>query len=76
MIIFILKMWQYVPLKYQFLQEPHGISAQKTTFFIVTAVKTSKLTVLSTDQIFGINQMMEKGVQQDSYRDQGSLRHR
>jgi hypothetical protein len=33
--------------KYQvgrFLQEPHGVTTQKTPFFIVTAVKTSNLT--------------------------------
>jgi hypothetical protein len=27
------------------LQEPHGVTTQKTPFFIVTAVKTSNLTV-------------------------------
>jgi hypothetical protein len=27
----------------QFLKEPHGDTSQKTTFFIVTAVKTSNL---------------------------------
>jgi hypothetical protein len=27
-----------------FLQEPHGVTSQKTPFFIVTAVKTSNLT--------------------------------
>jgi hypothetical protein len=27
-----------------FLQEPHGVTSQKTAFFIVTAVKTSTLT--------------------------------
>jgi hypothetical protein len=27
-----------------FLQEPHGITSQKTTFFLFTAVKTSNLT--------------------------------
>jgi hypothetical protein len=27
--------------KRQFLQEPHGVTFQKTPFFIVTAVKTS-----------------------------------
>jgi hypothetical protein len=26
-----------------FLQEPHGVTSQKTPFFIVTAVKTSNL---------------------------------
>jgi hypothetical protein len=29
-----------------FLQEPHGVTSQKTPFFIVTAVKTSNLTKL------------------------------
>jgi hypothetical protein len=28
----------------KFLQEPHGVTTQKTPFFIVTAVKTSNLT--------------------------------
>jgi hypothetical protein len=28
----------------QFLQEPHGVTFQKTVFFIATAVKTSNLT--------------------------------
>jgi hypothetical protein len=27
-----------------FLQEPHGVTSQKTAFFIVTAVKASNLT--------------------------------
>jgi hypothetical protein len=34
-----------VPPKRRFLQEPHGITTQKTPFFIVTAVKTSNLTL-------------------------------
>jgi hypothetical protein len=33
-----------VPPKRRFLQEPHGVTAQKTPFFIVIAVKTSNLT--------------------------------
>jgi hypothetical protein len=32
------------PLKRQFLQEPQGVTFQKTAFFRVTAVKTSNLT--------------------------------
>jgi hypothetical protein len=28
------------------LQEPHGVTTQKTPFFIVTAVKTSNLTLI------------------------------
>jgi plasmid maintenance system killer protein len=32
----------------RFLQEPHGVTSQKTPFFIVTAVKTSNLTCFST----------------------------
>jgi hypothetical protein len=35
--------------KYQFLQEPHGVTSQKMTFFIVTAVKTSNLTCWKLD---------------------------
>jgi hypothetical protein len=31
------------------LQEPHGVTSQKTAFFIVTAVKTSNLTYFSFD---------------------------
>jgi hypothetical protein len=29
----------------QFLKEPHGVTTQKTPFFIVTAVKTSNFTL-------------------------------
>jgi hypothetical protein len=32
--------------KSRFLQEPHGVTSQKTSFFIVTAVKTSDLALL------------------------------
>jgi hypothetical protein len=32
-----------VPPKNRFLQEPHGVTSQKTPFFIVTDVKTSNL---------------------------------
>jgi hypothetical protein len=32
-----------VPPKRRFLQQPHGVTSQKTQFFIVTAVKTSNL---------------------------------
>jgi hypothetical protein len=34
--------------KRRFLQEPHGLTSQKTAFFIVTAVKTSNLAKLRT----------------------------
>jgi hypothetical protein len=34
----------YVHPKRRFLQEPRGVTYQKTAFFIVTAVKTSNLT--------------------------------
>jgi hypothetical protein len=40
--------WRQVPPKRQFLQEPHGVTSQKTPFFIVTAMKTSILTRLKT----------------------------
>jgi hypothetical protein len=36
---------RYVPPKRRFLQEPHGVTSQKMAFFIVTAVKTSNLTL-------------------------------
>jgi hypothetical protein len=32
-------------LTHRFLQDPHGVTSQKTPFFIVTAVKTSNLTI-------------------------------
>jgi hypothetical protein len=35
---------RYLPSKCLFLQKPHGVTSQKTAFFIVTAVKTSNLT--------------------------------
>jgi hypothetical protein len=34
----------YVPPKRRLLQEPHGVTSQKTVFFIVAAMKTSNLT--------------------------------
>jgi hypothetical protein len=39
--------WDVTPCgscKSWFLQEPHGVTSQKTPFFVVTAVKTSNLT--------------------------------
>jgi hypothetical protein len=39
-ILFTLMMEALVPPKRRFLQEPHGVTSQKTAFFIVTAVKT------------------------------------
>jgi hypothetical protein len=35
---------KYVSPKRRILQEPHGVTSQKTTFVIVTAVLTSNLT--------------------------------
>jgi hypothetical protein len=43
-ILVTLMMEGYSPPKRRFLQEPHGVTSQKTEFFIVTAVKTSNLT--------------------------------
>jgi hypothetical protein len=37
-------MKEALPPKRRFLQEPRGVTSQKTPFFIVTAVKTSNLT--------------------------------
>jgi hypothetical protein len=34
-----------VPQERQFLQGPHGVTSQKTAFFIVTALRTSNLTM-------------------------------
>jgi hypothetical protein len=43
--IFLPGRWRwYVPPKRQFTQDLHAATFQKTTFFIVTAVKTSDLT--------------------------------
>jgi hypothetical protein len=36
--------WDVMPCGSGKNQEPHGITSQKTPFFIVTAVKTSNLT--------------------------------
>jgi hypothetical protein len=35
---------RYLHRKRPFLQQPHGVTSQKTAFFIATAVKTSNLT--------------------------------
>jgi hypothetical protein len=42
--------------KRRFLQEPHGVTSQKTPFFIVTAVKTSNLTqiIFVTNKSLGV----------------------
>jgi hypothetical protein len=39
-----LMMEQYVLPNRQFLQEPHGVTSQKTAFFVAITVKTSNLT--------------------------------
>jgi hypothetical protein len=36
--------------KRQILQEPHGVTSQKTPLFIVTAVKTSNLTRMKSTE--------------------------
>jgi hypothetical protein len=43
-ILVTLMMEVIIPPKHRFLQEPHGITSQKTKFFIVTAMETSSLT--------------------------------
>jgi uncharacterized repeat protein (TIGR01451 family) len=43
--LFTLMMGRHVPPKRRFLQEPHGVTSQKTAFFIITAVNTSNLTL-------------------------------
>jgi hypothetical protein len=46
----------------RFLQEPHGVTTQKTPFFIVTAVKTSNLTyeICSFVRIAGFLDFVER----------------
>jgi hypothetical protein len=44
LLLSILKWRRYFPPQCIFLQEPHGITSQKTALFIVTAVETSNLT--------------------------------
>jgi hypothetical protein len=44
--IFLPWRWRrYVPPKRRFTQDPYGARSQKTVFFMVTAVKTSNLTI-------------------------------
>jgi hypothetical protein len=38
-----------IPLQLQFPQQPHGVTSQKTAFFIATAMKTSDLMKIMTD---------------------------
>jgi hypothetical protein len=38
----------YISPKRLFLKEPHGVTSQKTAFFMVTAAKTSNLTVIQS----------------------------
>jgi hypothetical protein len=45
-----------VPPKRRFLQEPHGVTTQKTPFFIVTAVKTSNLTRCDLTELVGLEE--------------------
>jgi hypothetical protein len=42
----LLGLSEYIPPQDgdKILQEPHGVTSQKTAFFIVTAMKTSNLT--------------------------------
>jgi hypothetical protein len=39
----------------RFLQEPHCVTSQKAAFFLVTAIKTSNLTVTVTVSTYGLN---------------------
>jgi hypothetical protein len=45
-VLVVLMMEAQVPLKRRFLQQPHGVTSQKTPFFVVTAVKTANLIYL------------------------------
>jgi hypothetical protein len=44
LILSTLMMEPILPPKRRFLQEPSGVTSQKTAYYIVTAVKTSNLT--------------------------------
>jgi hypothetical protein len=44
LIVFTRRWRQHVPLKHRLLQQPHGITSQKTAFLTVTAVETSNVT--------------------------------
>jgi hypothetical protein len=63
---------RYVPPKRPLLQEPHGVTSQKTPFFIVTAVKTSKLTqfgfFLDKPRIYG-----KEGIRNEGYWEAGMV---
>jgi hypothetical protein len=48
-ILVTLMMERYVSPKHLSLQEPHGVTSQKTAFFVLIAVKTSNLTRISFD---------------------------
>jgi hypothetical protein len=52
---FVLPWWRrlYVPSKHRFLQEPRGLTSQKTGFLIVTAVETSNLSFYSLLTLWG-----------------------
>jgi hypothetical protein len=52
------------------LQEPHGVTNQKTPFFIVTAVKTSNLTDNTKMDLLeiGVSVVDWIGLVQDRYR--------
>jgi hypothetical protein len=43
-IIRVTRIGELVPPKHVLLQEPHGVTSQRTPFFIGTAVKTTNLT--------------------------------
>jgi hypothetical protein len=51
--------------KRRFLQEPHCVTSQKTTFFIVTAVKTSNLTIDSQMAVMLSDLFAGRPVQED-----------
>jgi hypothetical protein len=54
-----------IPPKHWFLQEPHGITSQKTAFFIVTTMKTPNLTKVTGLEVGKIYEHKAKRVQQE-----------
>jgi hypothetical protein len=52
-----------IPSKCWFLQEPHGITSQKTAFFIFTAVKASNFAyLLILNSSFSLEEYLDRDI--------------
>jgi hypothetical protein len=64
-----------VPTKRRFLQEPHGVTTQKTPFLIVTAVETSNLTCLTHERkLINVQRSNRLGIPKQSNVSQNLIR--